>query len=359
MSQDNRQYHFRPANYPYRPTAEDLDSKKGSAGDESPLAADRRQRPAAPAPEPRTPQAPAPEASTVTWPAAAPTPQPAAPQPAAPQPSSSSAPEPASPNSRTFWDHASASSQSRPPVTPVVEPEAPRTQPDQHHDEHPSAFAAEPVTASSSARAVAPTPVVAPVAALDSASAPTPSAPADTASTGAGPVSTPQHDAAGAPNGAGPGGPVTPVPVPAPGGPGHPGGRHFLSRLLIGLLVVLALLVGLAIGSFALNNPTVRTTPGPTNTVTATVTPPAQTVTAPPATVTLTPSAAQTSASYGSTGTATSTQATSTQSETTTGTVVAGQSCSSFGDVAYSADGARLTCTRPTVQDYLRWMQIS
>lgn len=152
---------------------------------------------------------------------------------------------------------------------------------------------------------------------------------------------------------------MTPVPVPAPGGPGHPGGRHFLSRLLIGLLVVLALLVGLAIGSFALNNPTVRTTPGPTNTVTATVTPPAQTVTAPPATVTLTPSAAQTSASYGSTGTATSTQATSTQSETTTGTVVAGQSCSSFGDVAYSADGTRLTCTRPTVQDYLRWMQIS
>lgn len=113
----------------------------------------------------------------------------------------------------------------------------------------------------------------------------------------------------------------------------------------MGLLVLLALVIGLAIGSFALGNPEVRTTPGPTTTVTATatVTPPAQTVTAPPATVTVTSAPAGTSTA---------------SAPDTTAIAVAGQSCSTFGDVAYSASGARLTCTRPTVQDYLRWMQL-
>lgn len=315
MSQDNRQYHFRPANYPYRPTAEDLDSRNGSAEQPPPENSD-------------TPQ----DADSMTPESPAVTRYPAPVAPVKPEPG--------------FAD--TFSPEYRPPNGPRPEPAAPPTE---RSGTRVSETSHQPVTGPSGPPA--------PVAAFESPPRQTPTEPVSP--TAAAPASHPQHGPSNGSSGADSGGPA--APVPTPGGSEHSDGGHgghLLPRLLSGLLVVLALLVGLAIGSFALNNPTVRTTPGPTNTVTATatVTPPAQTVTPPPATVTVTPTSGPTTVTATATQPVTG-QATSTQGAATAGTVVVGQSCSSFGEVAYAADGTRLTCTRPTVQDYLRWMQVS
>ena len=335
MSEDNRQFHFRPANYPYRPTTEDLDPEQAAAlrlSSASPLAPE----PSGPQPASQghasqghaTQEDGAREAGGMAQPDR---PEPAdvesdlllpakvAAKPAHSVPHGSlSAPAPAVPTT-----HPAPSGGAQPPSPDAaVAPTSGSTE--------------QPVSTTGPRDARGAAPQDHREASRDARGA----APQDHREASGDAGSAGQDDHRQESGEAGSGGPAV-LPPEVVGSRSSRGGR-LLSRLLLGLLVLLALVVGLAVGSFALGNPTVVTTPGPTSTMT--VTPPAQTVTAPPVTVTVT---------------ATPTATDSSSSATTTGVAVVGQSCETFGETAYSASGARLTCTRPTVQDYLRWMQLS
>lgn len=347
MSQDNRQFHFRPANYSYRPTADEGDKKpdtsatKGSdptppASGSSPTGQPGTEPDIVPA-EPFS-QMPAPE------PVATP-PEPLNPPvvaPVADDSAASAAPQLVTPPAAPMFDTPKPTEPGREDIAPIPAgsqfPSSPELA--AHHSPL-GANDGQEGSAHGTAQTAAPGAVAAGAGtgALGSAVA----APAEGGTV------------RGADSGDGGNSGES-----ASSGGGAGGGGHVLPRLAMILAGVLLLVLGLIIGAFGLGSPTVRTTPGPTQSVTETVTPPPVTVTAPPVTVTATPTMSQTTVSIqpSATNTYTSSATNTYTSQATSGTVgtaVQGTSCPAFQATGTSPDGTPMYCTRTTVNDPLLW----